>query len=574
MPNDVQGLDDFSGSLVFSVDTRTAGPQTLAIAARQAAIDAEKAERQEAGRLQLEARHGPQINSEPSASVFRAKHSSPPKVRFTRRQRRKNNHLPHSSHRNNGTGSPPVFSPRFSRATVEITNDMTSQELARLIQERYPARLHNVRGHSGVALLERLTVESYAEIVRSDQHSTGLSVILAASGEETKHIQVMSKLLDIINVYPKEGILQLLFRTNGKSGHSHREVVAPAKDKPKADLGLSNAQVQVISESVKRIAHGQSSYPQLVSDIHDFLEIDPGNYADVETAQGDLNNRISFLQKLGSLIDSSGNGRPIDLDTLQAEFEFYELYSEADKKLKAFVDGCLRNFTFQEGNAFQARLDMIDFLEKRSSYSKRLEEAKELLLNIVELKKNGVRGALSLFYDAYEAVNKGEPELTIGGHFTEARLDLSLVKNRKDIKLGCVGEFFGAGSYKNMNPQITGLDNITTLKGISVDGIGSRIGDGKQLFFEHKSSGHALGMHPDRVFDFVRFANIKDAIPVFMFNRDLAFFERNRGSELTKIFGMLAEIAARYPVDLGYTQPLIFDKDGNDITEALLKINA
>lgn len=570
MSNDIQGIDDFS-NFVFSVNTKTENPQNLAIAASEARADAE---RKKASDRELQKQCGGRypIDSRPSRSIFEVKQRAtvptPKKIHLTRRERRKirerkNGHAVSSS-------KPPVFSPRFSKATIEIAPDMTGQELARLILDKYPGRLHNVQGHRGVALLERLAVESYAAIVKSDKSSTGLSAILAVSGEETKHTRAVSELLGILNLHPRDKLLHVLFRTNGSNGHSHKEV-AVSEDKPETNLELSNVQTEVIKESIGKIAHGQKSYPQLIASIHDFLKTAPSDYMSVASAQLDLDFRVLFLQELGSLIDSSGNGRPVDLETLQTEFEFYELYSEADDRLKTFVNDCMKDFAFGEGNSFETRLDMIDFLEKRIKVQK-LDEAKRLFANIVELKKSGVRRALSLFYDAYKAVNNNEQETTIQGHFTELELDLSLVKNRKDIKLECVEESFGSGSYKNMNPRINGLTGITTKRGITVDAIGFRTDDKKQLFFEHKSSGHALDWHKDRVLYFVRFANIRNAAPVIMFNRDLSYFKRNRGNELGKVLSVLREIKSRYPVYLGYTQPLIFDKDGHDITEALLEL--
>ena len=565
----IQGLDGFSG-FVFSLDTRTVDSQSLALAARQAGIDAENIMREETRRQELETRQSPilEIDSRQPETVFRARLPSPPKTHFTRKERREHRVAKRGeTHKDTPAVSDSnVGKPRFLKAVIQVTCDMTSQEVAELIERQCLNRLTKLSGHAGVAILKRLTSESYDDLVRSDPRSTGLSLVLAHSGGETKHTQAVRDLLKIMNVDPKEKILDLLFRTNGRNGHPHPEAPAEVKKGNGQALALSSTQAQIITGSIKRIVHDESYFPSLVLNVQDFLKINLDMYPDIEIAQLDLDNRISFLNELGLLIDSSGNGRPVNLEILETEYEFYALYSEANPIFKPIIENCLVNFSFLEGNNFANRLDMIDFLEKRVAVRK-LPEATQFLLNIVELKKAGVRGALSLFYDASKAVNKNETETTIGGHFTELELDLSLVRNRNDVKLEYVGEYFGPGCYTNLNPRIAGLTRINTSKGITIDAGGLRTSDKRRLSIEHKSSGHALAMHIDRVINFVRFANIRNEIPVIMFSRDISTLRQNRGDELTKILDILQMISRELPEASGFTQPLIFDKNGKDITD-------
>ena len=85
-----------------------------------------------------------------------------------------------------------------------------------------------------------------------------------------------------------------------------------------------------------------------------------------------------------------------------------------------------------------------------------------------------------------------------------------------------------------------------------------------ELFIDHKSTGFALANHHrDRVEKHVAFANLQSATPVFMINRSVNQIDRKENKKICKI---VTAITRRFPESKGFTQPLIFDRHGADIT--------
>lgn len=491
--------------------------------------------------------------------------------------------------------------PKLTKSDFE---GKSPQEIARLIMLTYTEQLCGILDHGqsreeytrAIELLDRLQNEPFIPAAKGagppdkTKHYTGMEILNRIPHKElTAQIAILigdlflaSELVRRITGNYDFAVKYLGNKqdNNKRNGRSIRPSdlyvcihvppqTMPASAKPKNEETitpvLSEAQVEIIKHAIKSIADGQ-----FIKGVRDFVTLNPKKFQSTEEAQRELDKRVSFLADLAIVISSSQppNKEAISLDELNKEYEAYRKFiSYDDKFIQQGANEFLCYFSYSKGNNYRTRLQFVELVTYREKPTDTLEGI-NFGVWLCLLNTSDVEGTLDWFKNAYRVVENKGGMLALSGFASEAYLNVQILTNRKDLKLERVCAKFEKGKYESQNHRIKKVPDIFSHHGIEIDAIVSQRNGGRKLYFEHKSTGQALYKEKERAVRFVIFSNIQNMTPVFMFDKER---DEIKGEERSRVIEVLDEIKERCPERQGYTQPVVFDKNAQNITNHFRK---
>lgn len=249
------------------------------------------------------------------------------------------------------------------------------------------------------------------------------------------------------------------------------------------------------------------------------------------------------------------------------------------ERFSGLADKFIGLFESTSNNNLKNRGNVVHFLNERAKNGY-VNETIRAIERLIYLKERDVKGTLDLFDEIHQAVLANEPEDKVQGLINEIRLNKTILDHRPDIKLKSVCKYYREGQYENKDGSFL-LD--VQGRDIQVDAEAELIGGDERfnqdIIFEYKSSPKTLTRtkKAEQLITHTAFARAQDAQLVIVIDRDkgkMKLVEYARGDdiashrleEIQSIQAALAVVEEERPIEKGYLQPRIWDKNGEDIT--------